>query len=90
VTTRPNITADLLVVNLTEYGGVEVLCRAGTSRKQHETFFVSLGRAGIRWHSRPMVGQTVRATIPLWLARKVRQLVGDDEYERHKARERGR
>jgi hypothetical protein len=39
----------------------------------------------VEWRSTPRMGERTTVTIPLWLASRHRQLVGDVEYERAKA-----
>ncbi len=60
--------------------------------EKHPPFWLPLHFDKIRWSvhpSRLQPGKVTTAAIPNWLAKRHRQLCGDDEYERHKFEECG-
>jgi hypothetical protein len=67
----------LKVISRTENG----VCCANPA-KPEATFWLSV--RSCRWSEEPKPGSDVRAEVPDWLARKHRQLVGDDEFEKAK------
>jgi hypothetical protein len=60
-----------------------VQCETGTS--PGEAFWLPR-RGYVQWAEEPEAGKTIHAVVPGWLAGKHRQLAGDDEYERRRAK----
>lgn len=72
--TQDVLDAEVLIVALTEKGAQ---CEVATGGGP---FW--LPRSGhVQWRNAPQVGQQVWISLPMWLARKHKQLVGDVEFD---------
>src|SRR6516164_8690797 len=72
----PQFAVSLRVLSLTD-NGVQCTLAGGSP------FW--LPRASVQWDGCLEVGQTIKATVPGWLAAKHRQLAGDAAFEQAKA-----